>query len=131
MIHAEILPFVWLIIPCITIAVLFKIRTTYKIAQLKAVGIEKKKESTIEGSLLKFIDDAPKQIAQIDEEISTIKANAVKTGMTPEQVKGSVERLQREKDMLALPAKYGEVAKPFLKTIDKVASNFLKGFSNG
>ncbi len=131
MIHAEILPFVWLIIPCVTIAILFKIRTTYKIAQLKAVGIEKKKESSIEGSLIKLIDDAPKQIAQIDQEIMTIKANAVKTGMTPEQVKGSIERLQREKDMLAIPAKYGDVAKPFLKTIDKVASNFLKGFGNG
>ncbi len=131
MIHNEILPFVWLIIPCITIAVLFKIRTTYKIAQLKAVGIEKKKESTIEGSLIKLIDDAPKQIEQINAEIATIRANAVKTGMSPEQVKGSVERLERERDMLAIPAKYGDVAKPFLKTIDKVASNFLKGFGNG
>ena len=131
MIHNEILPFIWLIIPCVTIAVLFKIRTTYKIAQLKAVGIEKKKESSIEGSLIKMIDDAPKMIDKINQEIITIKSNAIKTGITPEQVKGSVERLERERDMLSIPAKYGDVAKPFLKTIDKVASNFLKGFSNG
>ncbi len=131
MIHNEILPFIWLIIPCITIAVLFKIRTTYKIAQLKAIGIEKKKESSIEGSLTKLIDDAPNQIKQIDAEMVNIRMNAQKTGMTAEQLKGSLEKLQREKDMLMIPAKYGEVAKPFLKTIDKVASNFLKGFGNG
>ena len=131
MIHNEILPFIWLIIPCITIAVLFKIRTSYKIAQLKALGIEKKKESSIEGSLMKLIDDAPKQIEQIDREIANSRINAQKTVMTPDQLKGSIEKIHSEKDMLMIPAKYGEVAKPFLKTIDKVASNFLKGFGNG
>ena len=131
MIHEIITPFMWLIIPCVLIAVMFKIRTTYKIAQLKAVVIEKKKESSIEGSLIKLIDGAPAQIKQIDQEIITIKANAVKTGMTPEQTKGAVERLTRERDMLMIPAKYGDVAKPFLKTIDQVASKFLKGFANG
>ena len=131
MIHEIITPFIWLIIPCVTIAILFKIRTTYKIAQLKTQDKITKKESTIEGSLIKMIDNAPNQIKQIEQEILTIRANAVKTGMTPEQVKGSVERLEREKDMLMIPAKYGEVAKPFLKPLDKIVSKFMGNLGSG
>ena len=51
--------------------------------------------------------------------------------MTPEQVKGSVERLEREKDMLMIPAKYGDIAKPFLKPIDKIVSKFMGNMGNG
>ena len=131
MIHEIIIPFIWLIIPLIAISVLYKIRTTYKIAQLKTQDKIMKKESTIEGSLIKMIDNAPNQIKQIEQEILTIRSNAVKTGMTPEQVKGSVERLEREKDMLMIPAKYGDVVKPFLKPLDKIVSKFMGNMGNG
>lgn len=131
MIHEIITPFIWLIIPCITLAILFKIRTTYKIAQLKTQDKISKKEQSIEGSLIKLIDNAPNQIKQIEQEILTIKSNAVKTGMTAEQIKGSVERLEREKDMLMIPAKWGEVAKPFLKPLDKIVSRFMGNLGSG
>ena len=131
MIHEIIIPFIWLIIPLVAISVLYKIRTTYKIAQLKTQDKILKKESTIEGSIIKMIDNAPNQIKQIEQEIITIKSNATKTNMTPEQLKGSIERLEREKDMLMIPAKYGEVAKPFLKPLDKIVSKFMGNLGNG
>ena len=48
--------------------------------------------------------------------------------MSPEQLKGSLEKLQREKDMLMIPAKYGDVAKPFLKPLDRIVTKFMGGF---
>ena len=95
------------------------------------LGIEKKKDSTIEGSLIKLIDSAPKQIEQLNSEIATIEEKGRREHLTPDQIKKMTERLAQERDFLAIPAKYGDVAKPFLKTIDKVASKFLGGLGNG
>ncbi len=131
MIHEIITPFIWLIIPCITICVFYKIRTTYKTAQLKTQDKITKKEQTFEGSLTKIIKDAPDMINKINEEITTIKANAIKTGMTSDQLKGSIERLERERDMLMIPAKYGDVAIPFLKPAGKIIDRFMGNLGSG
>lgn len=131
MIHAEFMIYIWIIIPCITLAVLFHIRTKYKIEQLKVGKKVAKEEETIAGSLRKLIDGAEGNIKQIDSEIATITATAKKQGRTEKEIEELVSRLNSEKDMLMFPAKYGNQMKPFLKPLDKILTNVLGRFTGG
>ena len=122
------IPFIWLIIPCVTVAVFYKIRTNYKIQQLKTEGKIKQKEETIAGSINKFLNDAPSQLKTIESEIATLQAKAIKEHLTPEQTKSLLQRLSSERDMLVYAVKYGDMAKPFVKPVDKIVNKLLGGF---
>ena len=123
-----IIPFVWLIIPIIGLTVVYKIRTNYKIEQLKTEKKIKNKEDSFAGSINKMLDDAPKQLKQIDSEIATLEEKAKRERLSPEQTKNLLSRLKQERDMLSYAAKYGDVARPFIKPIDKIVNKFMGGF---
>ena len=79
------IPFLWLIIPMIGLISFYKVRTNYKVQQLKTEGKERKKEETISGGISKMISDAPSQLKQIDSEIATIQQKCKAENITPEQ----------------------------------------------
>ena len=120
-----IVPFVWLIIPIIGIIAFYKIRTNYKIAQIKNDTKIKKSEESISGGISKMIADAPGQLKQIDSEIATIQQKCKQEHIPPEKEKQLLSRLLQERDMLSYAVKYGDLAKPFLKPIDKIVNNLL------
>ena len=66
----DFIPFLWLVIPLVFVVIGFKIRTNYKIEQLKQDGKTEKQESTISGGLGKMIKEAPTQLKQIESEIA-------------------------------------------------------------
>jgi len=123
-------PFLWLIIPMIGLISFYKVRTNYKVQQLKTEGKEKKKEETISGGISKMISDAPSQLKQIDSEIATIQQKCKLENITPEQEKVLLARLMQERDMLSYAVKYGDIAKPFLKPIDRILNNFIGKIGN-
>jgi hypothetical protein len=41
-----------------------------------------------------------------------------------------LSRLLQERDMLSYAVKYGDLAKPFLKPIDKILNNFIGKIGN-
>ena len=123
-------PFLWLIIPMIGLISFYKVRTNYKVQQLKTEGKEKKKEETISGGISKMISDAPSQLKQIDSEIATIQQKCKLENVTPEQEKVLLARLMQERDMLSYAVKYGDIAKPFLKPIDRILNNFIGKIGN-
>ena len=124
------IPFLWLIIPMIGLISFYKVRTNYKVQQLKTEGKERKKEETISGGISKMISDAPSQLKQIDSEIATIQQKCKLENITPEQEKVLLARLMQERDMLSYAVKYGDIAKPFLKPIDKILNNFIGKIGN-
>ena len=123
-------PFLWLIIPMIGLISFYKVRTNYKVQQLKTEGKERKKEETISGGISKMISDAPSQLKQIDSEIATIQQKCKLENVTPEQEKVLLARLMQERDMLSYAVKYGDIAKPFLKPIDRILNNFIGKIGN-
>ena len=123
-------PFLCLIIPMIGLISFYKVRTNYKVQQLKTEGKERKKEETISGGISKMISDAPSQLKQIDSEIATIQQKCKLENVTPEQEKVLLARLMQERDMLSYAVKYGDIAKPFLKPIDKILNNFIGKIGN-
>ena len=123
-------PFLWLIIPMIGLISFYKVRTNYKVQQLKTEGKERKKEETISGGISKMISDAPSQLKQIDSEIATIQQKCKAENVTPEQEKVLLARLMQERDMLSYAVKYGDIAKPFLKPIDRILNNFIGKIGN-
>ena len=123
-------PFLWLIIPMIGLISFYKVRTNYKVQQLKTEGKERKKEETISGGISKMISDAPSQLKQIDTEIATIQQKCKLENITPEQQKVLLARLMQERDMLSYAVKYGDIAKPFLKPIDRILNNFIGKIGN-
>ena len=123
-------PFLWLIIPMIGLISFYKVRTNYKVQQLKVDGKERKKEETISGGISKMISDAPSQLKQIDSEIATIQQKCKAENITPEQEKVLLSRLMQERDMLSYAVKYGDIAKPFLKPIDRILNNFIGKIGN-
>ena len=123
-------PFLWLIIPMVGLISFYKVRTNYKVQQLKTEGKEKKKEETISGGISKMISDAPSQLKQIDSEIATIQQKCKLENVTPEQEKVLLARLMQERDMLSYAVKYGDIAKPFLKPIDRILNNFIGKIGN-
>ncbi len=122
-----IIPFVWLIIPIIGLLAWFKMRTTYKIEQLKQENKLSKSEETLSGSISKMLNDAPKQLKQVNSEIVSIEEKCRRENL-PEKTKNELlSRLYGERDMLSYGVKYGGVVKPFLKPLDKIANKFLGG----
>ena len=70
------------------------------------------------------------QLKQIDSEIATLQQRAKEQNLTPEQEKQMLARLMQERDMLSYAVKYGDIAKPFLKPIDKILNNFIGKIGN-
>ena len=120
-----IVPFVWLIIPIIGLLAWFKMRTTYKIEQMKQEKKISKSEETLSGSINKMINDAPKQLKQINSEIVTIEEKCKRERIDEKTKNELLSRLYSERDMLSYATKYGGVVKPFLKPLDKIANKFL------
>ena len=106
------------------------IRSRYKVTQLKQGKIQKKESESFSGAINEMIDSAPKNLAQVESEIMTIRQEAIKKGMTEEQVKPLLSRLESEKDLLKLASKYGHLAKPFGGSVGKILEKVLGGIGN-
>ena len=107
-----------------------KIRASYKVTQLKQGKIQKKESESFSGAINEMIDSAPKNLAQVESEIMTIRQEAIKKGMTEEQVKPLLARLESEKDLLKLASKYGHLAKPLGGSVGKILEKVLGGIGN-
>ena len=121
-----VIPFVWLIIPLIALGAFYKIRTSYKIEQMKQQGKEDRKEQTLSGGISKMLNDAPKQLQTINSEIATLEEKCLKENIPSNKKDELLKRLYSERDMLQYAVKYGDIAKPFLKPLDKIVGGFLK-----
>ena len=106
------------------------IRSRYKVTQLKQGKIAKKESESFSGAINEMIDSAPKNLAQVESEIMTIRQEAIKKGMTEEQVKPLLARLESEKDLLKLASKYGHLAKPLGGSVGKILEKVLGGIGN-
>ena len=106
------------------------IRSRYKVTQLKQGKIQKKESESFSGAINEMIDSAPKNLAQVESEIMTIRQEAIKKGMTEEQVKPLLARLESEKDLLKLASKYGHLAKPLGGSVGKILEKVLGGIGN-
>ena len=106
------------------------IRSRYKVTQLKQGKIQKKESESFSGAINEMIDSAPKNLAQVESEIMTIRQEAIKKGMTEEQVKPLLSRLESEKDLLKLASKYGHLAKPLGGSVGKILEKVLGGIGN-
>jgi len=103
------------------------IRATYKVQEVKQGKIQKKETESFSGAINEMIDSAPKNLAQVESEIMTIRGEAVKKGMTEEQLKPLLARLESEKDLLKLASKYGHLAKPLGGSVGKILEKVLGG----
>jgi len=103
------------------------IRATYKVQEVKQGKIQKKETESFSGAINEMIDSAPKNLAQVESEIMTIRGEAVKKGLTEEQVKPLLARLESEKDLLKLASKYGHLAKPLGGSVGKILEKVLGG----
>ena len=106
------------------------IRSRYKVTQIKQGKIAKKESESFSGAINEMIDSAPKNLAQVESEIMTIRQEAIKKGMTEEQVKPLLARLESEKDLLKLASKYGHLAKPLGGSVGKILEKVLGGIGN-
>jgi oligoendopeptidase F len=107
-----------------------KIRASYKVTKLKQGKIQQKESESFSGAINEMIDSAPKNLAQVESEIMTIRQEAIKKGMTEEQVKPLLARLESEKDLLKLASKYGHLAKPLGGSVGKILEKVLGGIGN-
>jgi len=107
-----------------------KIRSSYKVTKLKQGKIQQKESESFSGAINEIIDSAPKNLAQVESEIMTIRQEAIKKGMTEEQVKPLLARLESEKDLLKLASKYGHLAKPLGGSVGKILEKVLGGIGN-
>jgi len=103
------------------------IRATYKVQEVKQGKIKQKENESFSGAINEMIDSAPKNLAQVESEIMTIRGEAVKKGLTEEQVKPLLARLESEKDLLKLASKYGHLAKPLGGSVGKILEKVLGG----
>jgi len=103
------------------------IRATYKVQEVKQGKIKQKETESFSGAINEMIDSAPKNLAQVESEIMTIRGEAVKKGMTEEQLKPLLARLESEKDLLKLASKYGHLAKPLGGSVGKILEKVLGG----
>ena len=103
------------------------IRATYKVQEVKQGKLKTKEKESFGGAINEMIDSAPANLAQVESEIMTIRANAAKQGMTEDQVKPLLARLESEKDLLKLASKYGHLAKPLGSSVGKVLEKVLGG----
>ena len=121
-----VIPFLWLIIPLIALGAFYKIRTNYKIEQMKQQGKTDKKEQTLSGGITKMLNEAPKQLQTINSEITTIEEKCLREHIPTVKKDELLKRLYSERDMLQYAVKYGDIAKPFLKPLDSIVGGFLK-----
>ncbi len=123
----------WVIMTGLIIGALayYRIRTSWKITQFKEAGKQRKKEETFEGSIEALLNDAPKNLKQIESELSTLNEKARREHLTPEQTKAMLARLNSEKDMLALAVKYGNLAKPLIKPLGGVITRVMNSIGGG
>jgi len=123
---------IFVILSIITIGVLkyASIRSRYKVQSIKQGKIAKKESESFSGAINEMIDSAPKNLAQVESEIMTIRQEAIKKGMTEEQVKPLLARLESEKDLLKLASKYGHLAKPLGGSVGKILEKVLGGIGN-
>jgi len=119
--------FVILTIVVIGLLKFSSIRATYKVQEVKQGKIKTKEKESFSGAISEMIDSAPKNLAQVESEIMTIRAEAIKKGMTEEQVKPLLARLESEKDLLKLASKYGHLAKPLGSSVGKILEKVLGG----
>jgi hypothetical protein len=98
-----------------------------QIEELKEGKKAQKKKETFGGAIEDMINTAPNNLKQIESEIATLKANAVKQGLTPEQTKEMLKRLESERDMLNLAVKYGNLAKPLAGSLGKLLEKVMGG----
>ena len=106
------------------------IRATYKVVQLKQGKVKQKESESFSGAINEMIDSAPKNLAQVESEIMTIRQEAIKKGMTEDQVKPLLARLESEKDLLKLASKYGHLAKPLGGSVGKILEKVLGGIGS-
>ena len=106
------------------------IRSRYKVAEVKQAKATKKESESFSGAINEMIDSAPKNLAQVESEIMTIRQEAIKKGMTEEQVKPLLARLESEKDLLKLASKYGHLAKPLGGSVGRILEKVLGGIGN-
>ena len=107
-----------------------KIRASYKVTEIKQGKVKQKESESFSGAINEMIDSAPKNLAQVESEIMTIRQEAIKKGMTEEQVKPLLARLESEKDLLKLASKYGHLAKPLGGSVGKILEKVLGGLGN-
>jgi len=107
-----------------------KIRASYKVTKLKQGKIQQKESESFSGAISEMIDSAPKNLAQVESEIMTIRQEAIKKGMTEEQLKPLLSRLESEKDLLKLASKYGHLAKPLGGSVGRILEKVLGGLGN-
>ena len=119
--------FVILTIVVIGLLKFSSIRATYKVQEVKQGKIKTKEKESFSGAISEMIDSAPKNLAQVESEIMTIRSEAIKKGMTEEQVKPLLARLESEKDLLKLASKYGHLAKPLGSSVGKILEKVLGG----
>ena len=119
--------FVILTIVVIGLLKFSSIRATYKVQEVKQGKIKTKEKESFGGAISEMIDSAPKNLAQVESEIMTIRAEAIKKGMTEEQVKPLLARLESEKDLLKLASKYGHLAKPLGSSVGRILEKVLGG----
>ena len=103
------------------------IRATYKVQEVKQGKIKNKEKESFSGAINEMLDSAPANLAQVESEIMTIRGEAVKKGMTEEQLKPLLARLESEKDLLKLASKYGHLAKPLGGSVGKILEKVLGG----
>ena len=103
------------------------IRATYKVQEVKQGKIKQKENESFSGAINEMLDSAPANLAQVESEIMTIRGEAVKKGMTEEQLKPLLARLESEKDLLKLASKYGHLAKPLGGSVGKILEKVLGG----
>lgn len=120
-----VVPLIYVIIPIIGLIAFYRIRTNYKIAQLKEEKKIKKSEESLSGGISKMINDAPAQLKQIESEIATIEEKCLREKLPETTKKELLSRLYQERDLLRYATKYGNVVQPFLKPIDKIVNNLL------
>jgi len=107
-----------------------KIRASYKVTKLKQGKIQQKESESFSGAINSMIDSAPSNLAQVESEIMTIRQEAIKKGMTEQEVKPLLARLESEKDLLKLASKYGHLAKPLGGSVGKILEKVLGGIGN-
>lgn len=112
----EFMPIIWVSVLSTIGIIFYKIRSNSKEKERKDQIRAKKEGVTLSGGLIKIIDEAPQTIQRLEEEIEYLK----KKGATPEQLK----KLESERDMLNLAAKYGAPLKAIAPITDKLIGKF-------
>jgi hypothetical protein len=122
---SDILPIFYVLIPCVCLVAFYKIRTSLTIEKTRQKTRAIKQKQTIEGTLDELIDTAPEKLRLIDSELASIHEKCLKENIPFEKEKELTSRLNQERSFLELAAKYGDIAKPIIKPISKIASKFI------